>query len=262
MQRTALITGGNRGIGFEVARQLGQKGVRVILTSRDDAAGKAAAEKLTAEGGQVTHEPLDVTRDDSARALAERLGAAQGGLDILVNNAGAMRQGFNADIARDTIETNFFGPLRVTEALLPLLRPGARIVMVSSGLAERDKLGPALKERFHQPFTRDEIVAHMRRFVDAVAAGKHAAEGWPSSAYVVSKLGLNALTDHLARELDAAGHGILCNAVCPGWVRTDMGGPSANRSVEEGADTPVWLATAPEHRHQGGIFRDRKPVPW
>ncbi|AKT40241.1 SDR family oxidoreductase [Chondromyces crocatus] len=264
MARIALITGGNRGIGYEVGRQLGQRGVEVILTSRDDAAGRTACDELLAEGVSARHHRLDVTRDDSVQDLAAWVKAELGGLDILVNNAGIVFQGFDAEIARQTIDTNFFGPLRVTEALLPLLRPSGRIVMISSGLGDRSKLGPERRARFETPsrLTRDALIAEMRAFVAAVAAGRHEAEGWPSSAYAVSKIGLNVLTDLVGQELAAADRGILCNAVCPGWVRTDMGGPNAHRSVEEGADTPVWLAISPDVTAQGAVFRDRKPYAW
>jgi NAD(P)-dependent dehydrogenase (short-subunit alcohol dehydrogenase family) len=100
----------------------------------------------------------------------------------------------------------------------------------------------------------------MRRFVAEVAAGTHEASGWPSSAYRVSKIGLNALTRIIASELARDARGILCNAACPGWVRTDMGGPHASRSAEEGAETPVWLALLPSGGPSGGFFRDKKPV--
>jgi carbonyl reductase 1 len=263
MDRIAVVTGANRGIGLEIARQLAQRGVRVVLTSRDPGAGESARAALASEGLPVVFHPLDVTQDESARALAGWLERARGGADIVVNNAGIAMDGFNKEVARRTIDTNFFGPLRVTGALLPLLRPGGRIVMISSGVADRAKLAPPLRARFLDPaLSRDELVGLMRKFVDDVAAGRHTAEGWPSSAYAVSKLGLNALTEILGRELAADARGILCNAVCPGWVRTGMGGPHAPRSAEEGADTAVWLALLPEGGPQGGFFRDRRPAAW
>jgi NAD(P)-dependent dehydrogenase (short-subunit alcohol dehydrogenase family) len=256
-KRIAVVSGANRGIGLEIARQLAREGVHVVMGARKEAEGKAAARALAAEGLDVEARPLDVASDESVRALA----AAVGPVDIVVNNAGIALDGFNAEVARSTLDVNFFGALRLTDALLPALRDGGRVVMVSSGLGELSGFPPALRERFADPdLSRQGLVALMREFVDSVAAGKHAAAGWPSSAYRVSKAGINALTRVLAREIDPARR-ILVNAACPGWVRTAMGGPGADRTVEEGADTPVWLALLPEGGPQGGVFRDRKPAP-
>jgi carbonyl reductase 1 len=263
MQRVAVVTGANRGIGLEISRQLAKRGVHVVLTSRDSENGEAAARALKAEGLSVEHHSLDVTGDESARALAGALQSKHEGLDILVNNAGIALDGFNAEIARRTVEANFFGPLRVTDELLPLVKKGGRIVMVSSGVADRSRLGPHLRARFSAPdLARDELVGLMRKFVDDVAQGQHTAEGWPSSAYCVSKIGLNALTELYGRDLSSDWRGILCNTACPGWVRTGMGGPSAPRSVEAGAETPIWLAMLPEGGPQGGFFRDKAPATW
>ncbi len=264
MPRLALVTGANRGIGLEITRQLARKGLHVILTSRDPQKGQAAAAELHRDHPHITYHPLDVTDPQSIKALADHIKTHHTGLDILINNAGIALQGFDAEVARATIEANFFGPLRVTDALLPHLRQQARIVMVSSGLGDRGRLsGPAAQSFAHpETMTRDETIALMRKFIDDVAAGTHTKAGWPSSAYSVSKIGLNALTAAIGRELAQDDRGILCNAVCPVWVRTDMGGPSAPRSVEQGAETPVWLALLPSDGPQGGVFRDKAPAPW
>jgi len=264
MKRIGVVSGANRGIGLEISRRLAEHGVRVVLTSRDEAKGRASAEQLKAEELPVEHYPLDVTSADSIRALAEHLKKAHGGVDILVNNAGVSFSGFNAEIARATLDVNFFGPLHVTDALLPLMRSGGRIVMVTSGLGDRSSLSGPLRQRFSRPaeMSRDDLVGLMRQFIADVAAGKHARAGWPSSAYGVSKIGLNVLTAQIGKELQEDGRGILCNAACPGWVRTDMGGSAASRSVEEGAETPVWLALLPEGGPQGGVFRDMAKVDW
>ena len=263
MKRVAVVTGGNRGIGLEICRQLAKRGLHVELTSRDRSKGEQAAAELRAQGLSVLHRDLDVASDESARALAEALKAEHGGVDVLVNNAGIAMDGFNAEVARNTIETNYFGALRVTEHLLPLLREGGRIVMVSSGVADRSRLSARIRARFTAwDMTLDELSSLMRAFVEAVARGDHAAEGWPSSAYCVSKIGMNKLTELLGKELSADSRGVLCNAACPGWVRTDMGGRSAPRSVEKGAETPVWLALLPEGGPQGGFLRDKAPASW
>jgi NAD(P)-dependent dehydrogenase (short-subunit alcohol dehydrogenase family) len=262
-QRVALVTGGNRGIGLEIARQLAQRGLSVLLGSRDLDAGRSAADALAREGLAVHARKLDVTRDEDIDALARSLEADPGGLHVLVNNAGIAMDGFNAHVARTTLEVNFFSLLRITDRLLPLLRRGGRVVMLTSGLGDTSDLPAPLQRRLRAPdLGRDELLALMQGFVDAVAAGKHRAAGWPSSAYRVSKMGVNALTAIYGRELAKDPRGILCNAVCPGWVRTAMGGANAPRSVEEGAETPVYAALLAEEGPQGSVLRDGAVVSW
>ncbi len=244
-ERIALVTGANRGIGQEIARQLAAAGVHVISAARQP----GVAEVL-----------LDVTRKEHIDALAERL---KNGLDVLVNNAGTSLDGFSADVAKRTLDVNFFGPMNITDALLPHLRPGARIVMVSSGMGELSHVGPQLRKLFDNvALDRTTLVELMHSFPRDVAAGVHEKNGWPSNAYSVSKVGLNALTRVLARELANDNRGILVNSVCPGWVRTRMGGQSAPRSPEQGARTPVWLALLPEGGQTGGFFRDERAIAW
>ena len=227
------MSGANRGIGYEICRQLARQGITVVLTSRSAAKGRAAVKTLAEEGLEVDHHPLDVTNAVGIRALSGYVAKRYGRLDILVNNAGVLLDPHGSRIAdarppiwRETLDTNLFGPLQLTQALLPLMRKHAygRIVNISSGL------------------------------------GQLAAMGSGTPAYRVSKTALNALTATLAAEL--AGTGILVNAACPGWVRTAMGGSGAPLSVEEGADTPVWLATLPDGGPTGGYFKERKRIPW
>jgi NAD(P)-dependent dehydrogenase (short-subunit alcohol dehydrogenase family) len=259
-RRIALVTGGNRGLGLETARQLGQRGLRVILTSRGEPEGAAAAQALAAMGHAVESRPLDVADGASVHALAEGLRRDNVTLDVLVNNAGIGLRGFDADIVRRTLAVNYFGAAHVTDALLPSIRDGGTIVMVSSSLGEIARYGPALKARLLDPaLTREALDDLMRSFIADVARGRHEAAGWPSSAYRASKAGLNALTRVLARDL-AARH-IRVNAVCPGWVRTDMGGRDASRGVEEGAASIVWGALLADAT-TGGFFRDGEPIAW
>ncbi|WP_414587397.1 SDR family oxidoreductase [Scytonema sp. PCC 10023] len=234
-QKVAVVTGANRGMGFEACRQLAKKGYQVVLTSRDEAKGKAAAEKLQAEGLNVIFHPLDVTNDESSQKLAEFIREQFGKLDVLVNNAAIYidsQTGGNSvfdakiDTLRQTMETNVYGVLRVTQALIGLMQKQnyGRIVNVSSGSGQLTDMG----------------------------------SGIPT--YRISKTALNALTRILANELQ--GKNILVNSVCPGWVKTDMGGPNAPRTPEQGVDTIVWLATLPDGSATGGFFRDRQPIDW
>jgi NAD(P)-dependent dehydrogenase (short-subunit alcohol dehydrogenase family) len=247
--RVAVVTGASKGIGRRIAAELAERGMGVIAASRDTSDPVVGAEPFE----------LDVTRDDQVRALA--LHAPE--LDVLVNNAGISMRGFDANVARKTLDVNFFGTLRVTEALLPAIRRGGRVVMVSSGLGELSCVSAELRRRFLDPkLSRDDLVGLMESFVRDVAAGVHSKNGWPSSAYNVSKVGMNALTRILARDLAADPRKILVNSANPGWVRTAMGGAGAPRSVEHGARTPVWLATLPDGGPTGGFFYDEHPQDW
>lgn len=254
-KRIAVVTGANRGIGREIARQLAAKGLRVIATSRDETDGKNAAREIGAE-----HFVLDVTDTSGIERLAGELG---GGFDVLVNNAGISMDGFNAEVAAKTSAVNFFGAMHLTDRLLKSVRAGGRIVNVSSGLGGLSGVSGVLRKRFEDPqLTRPALGELVNSFVRDVAAGVHESNGWPSSGYRVSKIALNAYTRIVARELASDPRAILVNAACPGWVRTRMGGPGAPRSPEEGAKTPAWLALLPDGGPSGRLFRDQLPVDW
>ena len=231
--KVAIVTGGNRGIGFGICRQLAQQGIRVVLTSRDAAKGETAVKKLRDAGLPVTFHELDVTSARAIEALAAFVTAEFGRVDILINNAGVMIDPHGSrfldsklETYRDTLETNVLAPLALTQALLPLMKKQnyGRIVNISSSLGQLSDMGT----------------------------------GTP--AYRISKTALNALTGIVAAETRASN--ILVNSMSPGWVKTEMGGPSAPRSVAQGADTAVWLATLPDDGPTGGFFYDRKPIPW
>lgn len=246
---TALVTGGNRGIGQQLSRELAQRGWDVIAASRDLKKGEAAAARLRKEtGGRVRSLELDVTNPATLADAHRRLRDGNIRLDALVNNAGVYG---NRD-AKTTLETNFFGPVRVIEALRDRLNPGARIVNVTSGLGALSNLNDAGRRALTDPaLTREALVARMEQYLER-------GESWGTDAYGVSKAALNALSRVYAKEL--APQGIKVNSTCPGWVRTEMGGRNAPRTVEEGAASVLWGVLLGADGPSGGVFRDGKPA--
>ena len=229
--KIALVTGANKGIGREVARQLAAKGFHVFIGARNRSAGRKAADEIAKKGGEATFLEIDVSDNNSVAAAAREFAKASDHLDVLVNNAGIIVDGddaileINDELLRKTLETNALGALRVMRACVPLLAKSKapRVINVSSGGGQ-------------------------------LTGG---ADGW-SPAYCISKTALNGVTSQLAAALPK----FAVNSVCPGWVRTDMGGQSATRSVEEGADTVVWLASEAPQDLTGKFLRDRKEIPW
>ena len=257
-RKLAIVTGGNRGLGLEVCRQLAQKDYRVVLTARDLEQAKRAAASL-AGAGVVQGEQLDVASQPSIDAFAGWVRAELGSIDTLVNNAGISMKGFDVSVIKGTLAVNFFGALQVTRALAPLVAADGNIVMVSSGMADLSAYSKPIKARFlDESLDIDGLVALVGEFERDVQAGDHEARGWPSSAYRVSKAALNALTRILARQHP----GLHVNSVCPGWVKTDMGGAGASRTVEQGARGIVWAATLGGAGPHGGFFRDGKAIDW
>jgi NAD(P)-dependent dehydrogenase (short-subunit alcohol dehydrogenase family) len=229
--KTALITGANKGIGREIARQLAAKGFHVFVGARNRKAGRKAVEEIAKDGGKASFLGIDVSENDSVIAAAREFSNIEDHLDVLVNNAGIIVDGDDAileisdDLLRKTLETNTLGALRVTRAFVPLLRKSEapRVINVSSGGGQ-------------------------------LTGG---ADGW-APAYCISKTALNGVTVQVAAALPKSA----VNSVCPGWVRTDMGGENASRSVEEGADTIVWLASEAPQELTGKFLRDRKETLW
>jgi NAD(P)-dependent dehydrogenase (short-subunit alcohol dehydrogenase family) len=226
--RTALVTGGNRGIGLEACRRLAESGMRVVLGTRNSEKGEDAIRDLRNGGLEVTSEQLDVSDPQSVEDCFRRLADAGTEIDVLVNNAGVYPTEGVFSVSEETFETalevNTVGPFRTCRALVPRMvqRGYGRVVNVSSG-------------------------------------GGSFGEGLGPAAYAVSKAALNALTVKMSQAVRGD---VKVNAMCPGWVRTDMGGSGAPRSPQEAVDTLMWLASLPADGPNGGFFRDRKPIPW
>jgi NAD(P)-dependent dehydrogenase (short-subunit alcohol dehydrogenase family) len=231
-KRTAIVTGANRGIGIEICRQLARLDYRVILTSRQEARGLEAVKALQNDGGDILYHQLDVTNQQSIINLRDYVVSHFGAADVLVNNAAILPDPFGRVLKVDSarfraaFETNTLGPLMLCQAFIPMMRKQnyGRVVNVSSGAG---------------------LIKNMVNDMPA---------------YRLSKIALNGLTLILAKSVK--GSNVLVNAASPGWVRSDMGGPKAARSLEEGADGIVWLATLPDGGPSGGFFLDRKPLPW
>jgi NAD(P)-dependent dehydrogenase (short-subunit alcohol dehydrogenase family) len=259
----AIVTGATRGIGEAIAEGLSAEGFAILGAGRDAGRGEAVIAGLTKRGVPARFLELDQGDPASVDRFVAAIATERTSIRILVNNAGASFEGFDADVARRTLDVNFAGMMRLTDGLLPLLANGARIVMVSSGMGELSCLGSTLREAFANPaLDRPALLALVDRFVTDVREGTHAKRGWPSNAYRVSKVAMNAYVRILARDLTTDPRMILVNAACPGWVRTAMGGRGAPRSVEEGARTPLWLATLPPDGPTGAFFRDEHPIPF
>ena len=231
MSKTALITGANKGIGLEICRQLAQQDYTVFLTARNEDRGLQAQQTLQSQGLDVRFVQMDVGDANSIQQAYQTVQQQTSVLDVLVNNAAILIDKENSMLEmeetniRATLDINAIGLWMVTRTFLPLLTTGSRIVNISSGAG-------------------------------SICGGM----GSYAPVYSISKATVNAITLQFSNSLHA--RGIQVNAVCPGWVRTDMGGSGASRSVEKGAETPVWMATDPQFNHSGMFFRDKQIINW
>jgi NAD(P)-dependent dehydrogenase (short-subunit alcohol dehydrogenase family) len=235
MKKIAVVTGANRGLGFETCRQLAKKGYQVILACRDEKKGVEAAGILKKEDLDVVFQKLDVSKSEDIKTFAEFISEKFGRLDVLVNNAGVFLDDrddsptvMTAKVAtiREAMETNVYGPLQLCQELVPLMVKNkyGRIVNLSSGMGQLDEMN-----------------------------GGYA-------SYRLSKTAINAVTRIFSDEF--SDKNILINSVCPGWVKTDMGGDGAQLEITDGVDTIVWLATQPDGSPSGQFFRERQRIPW
>jgi NAD(P)-dependent dehydrogenase (short-subunit alcohol dehydrogenase family) len=239
-QRVALVTGANRGIGYAIAKGLAERGITTVLGVRDPGKGAAACSALQVQGLDVYFELLDVNDEKSIRTAVKHIQDRFERLDILVNNAGILIDG-DANVLNisrgtmlKTLHTNVLGPLMLCQQCIPLMKAGGygRIVNMASTLGSLTEM----------------------------ADPNSGYSGVETPAYRLSKAALNAITALIAKKVRS--ENILVNSVCPGWVRTDMGGGQAPLTPEQGADTPLWLSTLPDDGPSGGFFSERKQIPW
>ncbi|XP_022850391.1 carbonyl reductase [NADPH] 1 [Olea europaea var. sylvestris] len=271
----AVVTGANRGIGFEIVHQLALHGLTVVLTSRDTGVGEEAAKVLQEGGLNVLFHQLDIMDPASIETFTKWIKENYGGIDILVNNAGV---NFNAgsdngvEFAEQVIHTNYYGTKNMIKAMIPLMRPspsGARIVNVSSRLgrfnSKRNRIG---NDELRKQLEDDEALSEelidqiVNKFLEQVKDGSWTEGGWPQvfTDYSLSKLAVNTYTRLMGRILSERPEGqkIYINCYCPGWVKTAMTGWSGHISPEDGADTAVWLALLPDQFITGKFFSERR----
>ncbi|QIW95714.1 hypothetical protein AMS68_001232 [Peltaster fructicola] len=287
-EKIAVVTGGNKGIGLAIVRNLAleypksslQPGRLVIyLTARSNERGQAALKELQSDsqlsrvkvlekdGGNVkiTFHALDISQTKSIQDFRDHLKQAHtDGIDIVINNAGIALEGFDTDVVKHTLETNYYGTLEATQDLLPLLRPDGRLVNVSSASGKLNKYSSDVREAFLKAAETDvpAVTSLMESFKSAVAEGREKEAGFPSAAYAVSKAGVTAMTKAIAKKEASNGRNVLINACCPGYVNTDMTRGGGTNTPDEGATTPVLLALGDIKGVTGGFWQSEKQVEW
>eukprot|EP01035_Chromulina_nebulosa_P017532 gene17532-23094_t len=266
MSTIAVVTGSNKGIGFEIVKKLSSIGYKTILATRNVDLGSKAASSLRSQGLDVEFRELDISSDESIKAFVSKFQSDYGKCDVLVNNAAIAFKGSDPTPfklqAEPTIKTNYFGTLSLTTLMLPLLQNSSspRIVNVASQAGLLGILPSNDRKKFFtsETLTVDDLSEALNQFVVDVKNEKHKENGWPNSCYGISKLGVIALTKVLARNYP----NIIINACCPGYCKTDMSSHGGNRSAEEGARTPFYLSTLTTGSVTGKFFYDEKEIVW
>jgi NAD(P)-dependent dehydrogenase (short-subunit alcohol dehydrogenase family) len=257
VRHLALVTGANRGLGRAVAEALARGGYRVLLAGRQLEELSREAARLLDAGLDAS--PLRLDLADPGSIAAAAAGVTDGPpLDLLIQNAGVYGEDADRTAVRRTLVTNLAGPIQLSAALVPRLASRARVVLVSSGMGELSGLPDRWRGEVERAWSDAELLALAERFVAEVGVARE--DGAATLAYRMSKALLNRHARRLAEEL--APRGILVNAVCPGWVKTAMGGPGATRSIEEGARSILWAAALSAGGPTGGFFRDGQPIGW
>lgn len=268
MARVAIVTGGNKGIGYAIVKGLCQQfdGI-VYLTARDVNRGLNAVKELEKLGYNPKFHQLDVTDETSIKTLHDYVEKTHGGIDVLVHNAAiafknAATEPFSVQ-AKETIRVNYFGTRKLFSILSPLLKPHARVVLLSSSAGRLSLIpGESLRKRFTDPnLTEEKLDSLMEEFIKATEANNHSEKGWPNSTYVVSKVGVSALAPIYQAKF---GSDIAINAVHPGYVDTDMTSHKGPLTPEQGAEAPLFCALLPENTDIKGkyIWNDKTLRDW
>ncbi|KAF1925422.1 carbonyl reductase [Didymella exigua CBS 183.55] len=284
--RIGVVTGANKGVGLAIVRQLALQYPKsplnngpflIYLTARDKGRGEAAlkqleqdsqlkqAKALRADGGlaEIKYHYLDITDESSIKGLAKHLKEAHTeGIDFVINNAGIALDGFDSNIVKETLHTNYYNTMLASRTFFPLLNPTGRIVNVASSSGALSKYSDAVRERFLAANTEDDVTAIMHDFASAVEQGKEKEAGFPSAAYATSKAGCIGGTKALARAERERGRKRLVNACCPGYVNTDMSKGNGTKTPDQGAQTPVLLAIQDIGGKTGEFWRDGKVIEW
>jgi carbonyl reductase 1 len=263
MTKICVVTGSNKGIGFHTAQRLGLAGFKVILACRNQELGNAAAAELVAQGVDAECRLLDIMEDSSVDDFASSIANSYGKIDLLVNNVGMAFKGKDptpfGQQAAPCIGCNFFGTLRVTSALLPLINAGGRVVNMASESGHLKVIkGDELRAQFSSAeLTLDALVTLMNKYVHDAEAGIHEEQGWSSANLGTSKVGVVALTKVLAR----AHPDLTVVCCCPGHCKTDMSSMNGTKTAEEGSITPFYAATSADVV-SGQFYADEKPIEW
>ena len=287
--RVGIVTGANKGIGYAIVRQLALQYPKsqlntgpllIYLAARDPSRGETAvstittqdpalqqAKALRAQGGltDIKFHQLDISSSPSIQSFAAFIKSEHpDGIDFVINNAGMAMDGFDLNVVKTTLRCNYHGTLEMNRAFLPLLRPdGGRIVNVASMSGYLNKYSPAIRERFLNAKSVDDVTALMNEFTAAVERGKEKEEGWPSAAYATSKAGEIGMTIQVAEVVKKEGkEDVLVNCCCPGWVVTDMTKGKGHKTPDQGAQTPVMLAIEDIDGKTGKFWQNEKEISW
>ncbi|KAM3421537.1 hypothetical protein BST61_g1926 [Cercospora zeina] len=286
--RVAAVTGANKGIGLAIVRQLALQYPKsplrsgpflIYLTARSAERGAAAVEELhddpqlrdakvlQQDGGQTTisYHPLDISQTKSVQDFRDYLQKEHPeGIDVVINNAGIAMQGFDGNVVKETLQTNYYGSLEATQDFLPLIRQGGRLVNVCSMAGKLNKYSDEVRQAFLEASKAGvpDVTAVMQRFQEAVDEGREKEDGFPSAAYAVSKAGEIAITKAIAAGEQKKGRDVLINACCPGYVKTDMTRGGGRKSVDQGAQTPVLLALHDIGGKTGEFWQHEDIIEW